>query len=115
MVPINESDLDKEETQLQDLIQRLSTNIALLERCSKEWTALLTELRGKEKTAEEKDYLRAADKDDGLIELLLDSHEMVGRLQGRLTQVSRKQEKRARPLPPNNTETLEQRDKFTSQ
>ena len=44
MVPINESDLDKEETQLEDLIQQLSTNIALLERCNKEWTMLLTEM-----------------------------------------------------------------------
>ena len=50
MVPINESDLDKEETQLEDLIQRLSTNIALLERCNKERTMLLTELpKGEEK------------------------------------------------------------------
>ena len=44
-VPINESDLDKEETQLEDLIQRLSTNITLLERCNKEWTTLLAELQ----------------------------------------------------------------------
>ena len=73
MVPINESDLDKEETHLQDLIQRLSTNFALLERCNKEWTVLLTELRGEEKTAKEKEYLWAADGNDGLIELLLDS------------------------------------------
>ena len=49
-VPINESDLDKEETQLEDLIQRLSTNITLLERCNKEWTTLLTELpKGEQK------------------------------------------------------------------
>ena len=82
MVPINESDLDQEETQLQDLIQRFSTNIALLERCNKEWTALLTELRDEEKAAEEKEYLWAAEGNDGLIELLLDSHETVGRLQG---------------------------------
>ena len=54
MVPINESDLDKEETQSEDLMQRLSTNIALLERCNKEWTMLLTELpKGEEKMVEE--------------------------------------------------------------
>ena len=31
MIPINESDLDKEKTQLADPIKRLSTKIALLE------------------------------------------------------------------------------------
>ena len=57
MVPINESDLDKEETQLGYLMQRLSTNIALLERCNEEWTTLLTELpKSKVKMAEEKVY-----------------------------------------------------------
>ena len=84
MAPINESDLEKEETQLKDLVQRIliSTNIALLERCNKEWTTPLAELQGKEKVAEEKEYLWAADRDNGLIELLLDSHETVARLQG---------------------------------
>ena len=113
---MNESDLDKEETQLEDLIQQLSTNIVLLERCSKKWTTLLTELpKGEEKLAGEKEYLWAADSDDGLIELLLDSNETVARLQGRLAQVLRKQEKGLRPLLPNTTETLEQRNKVTSQ
>ena len=65
--------------------------------------------------AEEKEYLWAAEGDDGLIELLLDSHEMVARLWGRLTQVLRKQEKGAQPLPPNTTENLEQKDKVISQ
>ena len=116
MVPINESDLDKEETQLEDLIQRLSTNITLLERCNKKWTMLLTKLlKGEEKMAEEKEYLWATDGDDGLIELLLDSNETVARLQGQLAQVLRKQEKGSRPLLPNTTETFEQRNKVTSQ
>ena len=80
MVPINESDSDKEGTQLKDLIQRLSTNIALLETCNKEWT-LLTELsKGEEIMVEEKEYLWAADSNDGLVELLLDLNETVVRL-----------------------------------
>ena len=80
MVPINESDLDKEVTQLEDLIQRLSTNITLLERCNKEWSTLLTEFpKGEEKMVEEKEYLCASDGDDRLIELLLDSNETVAR------------------------------------
>ena len=83
MVPIYESDLDKEETQLENLTQRLSTNIAPLERCNKEWTTLLTKLpapKGVEKMAEEKEYLWATDGNNGLIELLLDSNETVARL-----------------------------------
>ena len=93
-VPINVSDLDKAETELEDMIQRFSMNIALLERCHKEWTALLSELpKGDEKTAEEKEYIWATDGDDGLIELLLDSHETKARLVGRLEQVLRRQER----------------------
>ena len=65
--------------------------------------------------AEEKEYLWAADGDDGLIELMLDSNETVARLQGQLAQVLRKQEKGSQPLLPNTTETLEQRNKVTSQ
>ena len=50
MVPINESELDKEENQLEDLVQQLSTSFTLIERCNKEWTTLLTELlKGEEK------------------------------------------------------------------
>ena len=39
----------------------------------------------------------------------------MARLQGQLAQVLRKQEKGSRPLLPNTTETLEQRNKVTSQ
>ena len=63
-LPIDVSDLEKEETDLEDLIQRLSTNISLLERCNKEWTTLLNELlKGDDKVAEEKEYLWAAEMD----------------------------------------------------
>ena len=90
MVPINVSDLEGEEVGLEDLIQRISTNIALLERCNKDWKTLLNELKGEEHIKEEKEYLWAADGDDGIIELILDSNETVAHLQGRLTQVLRK-------------------------
>ena len=114
MTPIDVSDFDRQEVELEDLIQRLSTNITLLERCNKDWTALLNELQGEEKMAEEKEYLWAADGDDGLIELMLDSKETVARLQGRLTQVLRKHERSTQTLAPKKTEpseNSEQRDK----
>ena len=110
MVSINASDLEKEETELEDLIQRLSMNIALLERCNKEWTTLLNELKGDEKLKEEKEYVWAADGDDGIVELILDSNETVARLQGRLAQVLRKQEKSANALPAKVAEPLDNPD-----
>ena len=77
---------------------------------------LLTELpKGEEKMEEEKEYFWATDGDDGPIELLLDSNKKVARLQGRLAQGLRKQKKGSRPLLPNTTETLQQRNKVTSQ
>ena len=88
MVLINVSDLEGEEVGLEDLIQRISMNIALLERCNKDWTTY--ELKGEEHIKEEKEYLWAADGDDGIIELILDSNETVARLQGRLTQEEEK-------------------------
>ena len=55
----------------------METNTVLLERCNDEWKALLKELKGDLKAAEveEKEYLWAAEGDDGIIELLLDSKE----------------------------------------
>ena len=68
-------------------------NIAVLERCNKDWTSLLNELKGEEHIKEEKEYFWAADGDDGIIELILDSNETVARLQECLTQVLRKQDR----------------------
>ena len=52
------------------------------------------------KNAEEKEYLWAADGEDGLGELILDSNEVVVHLRGRLAQVLRKQERSAQFLTP---------------
>ena len=64
---------------------------------------MLHGLKGEEKKAEEKEYLWAADGDEGLIELLLDSKETVARLEARLAQVLRKGERaKERPLTSGN-------------
>jgi len=110
-------DLAQAETELEDLIQ-LSTNITLdfLERCNKEWTALLNELpKGDEKTAEEKEYVWATDGDDGLIELLLDSHEMKVRLEGCLELDLRKLERNRPSLAKVNDSSPGQKVEVTSQ
>jgi len=41
MTPINEKDLEKEETELEDLVHRIDMNTAFLERCDEEWKVLL--------------------------------------------------------------------------
>ena len=98
--PVDETDLDQEETEVDDLIHRFSTNIALLERCNQEWTTLVNVMKaGDEKETEEKEYLWATDGDGGLIELLLDSKETTAHLEARLARVLRKAERAAmRPL-----------------
>ena len=71
--------------------------------------------KGDEKVAEEKEYIWAIDGDDGLIELLLDSHETKAHLEGRLEQVLWKHE-RGKPLQTSVTDpSLRQKVEVTSQ
>ena len=103
LLPMNEADLDREETEIEHLIHQFSSNIVLLERCNQEWNTLLHGMKGEERAAEEKEYLWAADGDEGLIELLLDSRETVAQLEGRLAQVLRRGERaKERPLTSGN-------------
>ena len=98
MTPVSDKDLEKEETIIEDLIQRMETNTALLERCNDEWKALLKELKGDSKAAEaeEKEYLWAAEGDDGIIELLLDLKETTACLRVCLNKALRMMEKAER-------------------
>ena len=87
MTPINNKDFEKEETKMEDLVHRVGTNTALLDRCNDEWKVLLKELKGDSKAvvkAEEKEYPWAAEGDDGFVESLLDSRETSAHLQARL-------------------------------
>ena len=65
----------------------------LLERYNQDWATFLHSLKGEEKKAEEKEYLWAADGNEGLIKLLLDSKETVARLEAHLAQVLQKVER----------------------
>ena len=98
------SDIEKEERELEDLIRRCTANITRLEKCNEEWLKLLDSLKGKERKTEDKEYCWAAEGDDGFIKLLLDSSETVSQLQGRLSQVLRKQE-RSTPTKPECSRT----------
>ena len=72
--------------------------------------------KGEEKAAEEKEYVWVIDGDDGLIELLLYSHETKACLEGRLEQVLRRQERSKWPLSSTSADQhLKQRDEVTSQ
>jgi len=44
VTPLNE-DLDKDEVITETLINRLTTNISMLERCNKDWTGVLKDLK----------------------------------------------------------------------
>ena len=52
VLPINVSELEKEERELEDLIRRFTTNIARMEKCNDEWLKLLANLQGEEREAE---------------------------------------------------------------
>ena len=99
--PIDEKDLDKEETMVENVLQRITTNLILLKRCNSDWLTLLKELKGDEKAVEEREYVWAIEGDDGLIELL-DSKEMASCLSAHLAKVTRLQERaQERPLTSN--------------
>ena len=80
---------------LEDLVQHLETSLAVLEWCNDEWKTLLKELKsdskkGDSKTiveTEEKEYIWAAEGDNGFIELLLDSKETIACLHIHLKKV----------------------------
>ena len=49
-------DLGEEETMVEDVLQWITANINLLERCNSDWFTLLKELKGDEKVVEEREY-----------------------------------------------------------
>jgi len=93
--PVDTGDLDKEETELDDLIHQFSMNINLLEQFNQEWSTPRSTLLNvtDERAAEEKEYLWATDGADGMIEVLLDSREISSRIEGHLVRILRKVEK----------------------
>ena len=87
-----ETALDEEESEAEDFANRISTNIALLEKCNNDWSNILKELKDDAKVTEEREYARASEGDDGLIEVLLNGKEILARLKARITIILRKRE-----------------------
>jgi len=86
-------DLDKEEMDAESLINRLTTNISMLERCNKDWTSVMKDLKGEAKAANEKEYMRVAEGDEGFIEAIIIGNEVVTRLRAKIIFISRKRNK----------------------
>ena len=87
-----ETALDEEESEAEDFANRISTNITLLEKCNNDWSNILKELKDDAKVTEEREYARASEGEDGLIEVLLNGKEILARLKARITIILRKRE-----------------------
>ena len=86
-------DLDKEEMDVESLINKLTINISMLERCNKDWTGIMKDLKGEAKATDEKEYARAAEGGEGFIEAIIVGNEVVARLKAKITFISRKRDK----------------------
>ena len=87
-----EQELDEYESEVEDFLSRLTTNVSLLEKCNKDWSNILKETKGDAKVNEEKEYSRATDGENGFIEVMFIANEVISRLKARVTLISRKRE-----------------------
>ena len=73
---IEEKSSEEDEICVEEVIARINTNVSLLERCNRDWSSLLKDLKSEECSKEEKEYQRVADGSEGYIEILIDANEM---------------------------------------
>ena len=104
---LRESELDEIESKTEEYINGLSSNIAILERCNKDWsTLILKETKGK---AKQQEYTCIAEGEEKFIEVMLVANDTLARLKARITLISRKCEQalRLRPLTSSSQEQLQ--------
>ena len=89
---VEEKTLEEDEIR-EEVIARVNANVSLLERCNRDWSSLLKDLKGDERSKEEKEYQRVAEGSEGYVEMLMDANEVVARLQGRLKLIARARER----------------------
>jgi len=96
----NETELDEEESEVEDFVNRISYNIALLEKCNKDWSNILRETKGDAKVTEEHKYAKVSEGENGFIDVLMVANKVLVRLKARIILISRKREQviHARPL-----------------
>ena len=85
-----ETQLDEEESEAEDFANRISTNIALLEKCNNDWLNILKELKDNAKVTEEHKYAPICEGEDGLIEALLTGNKVLARLKTRIMLILQK-------------------------
>jgi len=78
----NEKMSGKDETRLEELVERITGTCSLLERCNRDWVNVLKDLRGEEKT-------KFSEGSEGFVEVMLDASEMGMHLQLKLRSITR--------------------------
>jgi len=74
--------MEDEEATIEEYIQRINNNVAILERCDRDWSVLLSGL--KEKTEKVMEHARVAEFTDGYIEVLMNAGGTIAHFKGRL-------------------------------
>jgi len=91
---VEEKTLEDDRLRTEEIIARLKNSVSILERCNRDWSSVLKDLKGEEKEVkEEKELQKMVDGNEGYVELLLDAGESVARLETRLKRISTEQEK----------------------
>jgi len=57
---VDEKTLEDDKLRLEEVIARITSSVSLLERCNRDWTNVLKDLKGDDKAKEEKEYHRLA-------------------------------------------------------
>jgi len=80
----NETEVDEEESEAEDFVNRISCNIALLKKCNKDWSNIWRETERDAKVAEEREYARVSEGENGFIDVLMVANEVLAKLKARI-------------------------------
>ena len=86
---VEERTLEDDKIRVEEVIARININVSLLERCNRNWSSLLKDLKNEDRSKKEKEHQRVAEGSEGYIEILMDTNEMVARLQSWLKLIAR--------------------------
>ena len=87
--PVDEKSLEEDETRVEELVSRVEHTCSLLERCNRDWSIVLKDMKGEEKSKEEAEYQRFSEGEESFVETLLDAGDVVARLQSRLKVIAK--------------------------
>ena len=60
----------------------------MLERCNRDWTRIMKDLKGEAKAIDKKGYARTAEGGEGFIEAIIIGNQVVARLKVKITLIS---------------------------